>query len=103
MNRPRRNAARFSRVFALADRGLQELLFFRSERRRGVATMRCTWLEWWSGIRCGESLEQPCRQAGQGDLVRTGAILPGIDLAGAVHGTNRDDVSPQHRTSKPGP
>ncbi len=79
---------------ALADRRLQELLFFRSERRRGVATMRCAWLEWWSGIQRGESLEQPGRQAGQGNLVRSGAILPGIDVAGAVHGTDRDDISP---------
>src|SRR5258708_23897324 len=79
---------------ALADRGLQELLFFRSERGRGVATMRPGWREWWSGSRCGESLEQPGRQAGQGNLVRSGAILPGIDVAGAVHGTDRDDISP---------
>src|SRR5216683_1735015 len=50
--------------------------------------------EWWSGSRCGESLEQPSRQAGQGNLVRSGAILPGIDVAGAVHGTDRDDISP---------
>src|SRR5438552_462310 len=65
---------------ALADRGLQELLFFRSKSGRGVATMRPGWREWCSGSRYGESLEQPGRQAGQGNLVRSGAILPGIDV-----------------------
>jgi hypothetical protein len=44
-------------VVALADRCLEKLSFFGGECRGGITAMWCSWLDWWSRILRGESLQ----------------------------------------------
>jgi hypothetical protein len=71
----------------------EELLFFGSERRRGIAAM-CYWrLEGWARTRRAQSLQQPAGQIGDGDLIWSAAVLPGVYVSIAVNSADADDVA----------